>query len=152
MSVPKDRRKTGVLSVNIKARELAVYTLKITANPKNFSQDQKPFIDILNKTAIKIHTLCWEANNIRADVKTSLKRRIKLEGRAADRCNTLCALIEIAYPLFHLSTKRVVFWMDLTTATRNQILAWRKSDKERLKKMLSESVIKMEETAIKIVA
>ena len=134
MSVPVNKRSHGELEVNVMARELCAYTLRITANPKKFPVDQKSFTEKIRDVAIDIYTLCWEANNIKVDNRMDrYLRRIELQEIAADKCNTLCALIEISKPLFHLSSKRCTYWIDRTVNLRAVIRAWANSDLKRLK-------------------
>lgn len=134
MSVPEDRRKHGKLEVNTKALALCVYTLRITANGKIFTSEQDGFVQRIRACATDIHTLCWKANNIHVGANMRrYEQRIELEARAIDECNALCAMIEIAKPLFHLTTKRVIYWTGLVTEVRELIRAWRESDIKRLK-------------------
>lgn len=134
MSVPVPLRGTGKLEVNTKAQELCVYTLKITSNAKNFPPAQDAFTQKIRDAAVEIHTLCWEANNIKVGGSEERYRaRLELQARAADRCNALCAMIEIAKPLFHLPSKRATYWIGQVAEVRNQIRAWRESDMKRLK-------------------
>ena len=134
MSVPVPKRGHGELEVNTKARNLAVYTLRILANPKHFPQDQAAFIETIRETTLEISALCWEANNIRVeDDPARYERRIQKQDEAADLCNRLCHLIEIAKPLFHLDTKRVRYWIGLANELRGLIRGWRKKDVQRLK-------------------
>lgn len=134
MSVPVNKRTQGELEVNVLARELCAYTLKITANEKHFPTDQKTFTEKIRDAAIDIYTMCWEANNIKVDNRMDrYLRRIELQELAADKCNTLCILIEIAKPLFHLSSKRTAYWIDKTVKLRAVIRSWANSDLKRLK-------------------
>lgn len=132
MPVPK--RGHGELEVNTKARALTVYTLKILENEKWFPQTQKAFIDKLRDCVIEIQALCWEANEIK--VAGNMERyleRIKLQDKAASKCNRMNMLIETAKPLFHLQSKRCRFWIKQTSELRNMIRGWRENDIKRLK-------------------
>ena len=134
MSVPVPKRKTGELDVNTLARALCVYTLRITANPKTFQPDQVSYTELLRRCAIQIHTMCWRANNIRvAGSQQRYEDRITAQARAADLCNDLYAMIEVAKPLFHLSSKRVIYWQKQVVNVRNHIRAWHDVDVKRLK-------------------
>jgi len=136
MSVSKPLRQEGQLEINVEARALCTYTLLITSNEKHFPVEQKSFTEKLRDAAIEIHLLCWEANNIKVDGNAEkYSRRIRLENEAADKCNRLAALIDVAKPVYHLSSKRTIYWMNLTLELRNKIRAWRDSDVKRLKPM-----------------
>ena len=134
MSVPAPRRGSGELEVNTKARALTVYTLKILENEKWFPKSQQAYINKLQDCAIEIAALCWEANNIKVDKNPDrYARRTSLQDQAAEKCNRLCMLIEIAKPLFHLASKRVRYWINMTTELRGFIRGWHDNDAERLK-------------------
>lgn len=134
MSVPVPKRGLSRLEVNIKALELCEYTLKITSNENKFSIDQKSFVDKIRDAAIEIHLLCREANEIRVDGDEDLyNKRITLQCKAIDECIRLTSLIEISKKLFHMDTRRVVYWMDKTLEVKKLIQSWLKSDRERLR-------------------
>lgn len=134
MAVPEPIRNQGQLTVNTKAQELCAYTLKITANEKHFPKTQDEFIQRIRGAAVDIHCLCWEANNIKVcNSPERYKTRLALQAQAADKCNRLCALIEVAKPLFHLSNKRTVYWLHRTIEVRNLIRAWHEADTKRLR-------------------
>ncbi len=134
MSVPVNKRKESQLEVNLMARDLCVYTLQITSNEKHFPKSQDSFTQIIRLTAIHLYSLCWEANNImvNGDIKR-YEMRMELQAQALDKCNSLCALIDIAKPLFHLSSKRVKYWTMKVVELRNYIYKWHINDKKRLK-------------------
>ena len=133
MSVPLPKRDPGELNVNTLARAMCVYTLRITANPKTFPPDQASYTELLRRTAIQIHVLCWRANNIKVNDDQRYRDRIEAQARAADLCNDLYAMIEVAKPLFHLSSRRTVYWQNQVVNVRNHIRGWHDSDAKRLK-------------------
>jgi len=132
MSVPVNQRTHGKLEVCVKAHDLCCYTLQITANKKNFTQEfQEALTNRIVEAAIDIHTLCWSANNILVNSVDELRERTMYQEKAAIKCNILLSLIEVAKRIFHLSTKRVTYWAGKTIETRNLIRAWRESDLKR---------------------
>lgn len=132
MSVPVNQRTHGKLEACVKAHELCCYTLKITANKKVFTEEyQQALTDKIISTALNIHMLCWTANNILVNSAGDMRRRLDLQERAAIECNNLLSLMEIAKKIFHLATKRIVYWGGLTIETRNLIRGWRESDYKR---------------------
>ena len=132
MSVPVNQRTHGKLEVCVKAHDLCCYTLQITANKKNFTQEfQESLTNRIVEAAIDIHTLCWSANNILVNSVDDLRERTMYQEKAAIRCNILLSLIDVAKRIFHLSTKRVTYWAEKTIETRNLIRAWRESDLKR---------------------
>ena len=132
MSVPVNQSTHGKLEVCVKAHDLCCYTLQITANKKNFTQEfQESLTNRIVEAAIDIHTLCWSANNILVNSVDDLRERTMYQEKAAIRCNILLSLIDVAKQIFHLSTKRVTYWAGKTIETRNLIRAWRESDLKR---------------------
>lgn len=116
----------------VKARELCVYTLRITVNPKIFKPEyQHALTDKIVDTALEIQKLSWSANNVLVNSAEDMYRRLDYQDRAADACNNLLSLIEIAKPIYHLATKRVIFWSGLAIETRKLIRAWREADRKR---------------------
>ena len=112
MSVNESERGKGKFDVLIKANGLAVYTIRITKNPKIFLPEYQTALtnDIIH-TAKEIFTKAWTANNIRVgDEPRNWLERKKLQQEAARECNNLLALIQIAKPLYHLTSKRVKYW------------------------------------------
>ena len=133
MSVPVPKRDTGELEVNTAARQLCVYTLQITGNPKHFDQAHADVIALLRRYAIEIHALCWRANNIKVTCQSRYEARMTAQDKAADLCNDLYAMIEVCKPLFHMASKRKVYWQGLVVKTRNLIRGWHDTDVKRLK-------------------
>lgn len=132
MSVPVNERSHGKLEACVKARELCVYTLRITVNPKIFKPEyQHALTDKIVDTALEIQNLSWSANNVLVNSADDMYRRLDYQDRAADACNNLLSLIEIAKPIFHLATKRVIHWSGLAIETRKLIRAWREADRKR---------------------
>ena len=132
MSVPVNQRSHGKLEAAVKARDLASYTLKTTANKKIFAEEyQEALTDRIIASAITIHTKCWSANNVLVNSREDMARRLALQEEAAIECNNLLSLIELAQPVFHLTSKRVVYWSQKTVEVRGLIRGWRDSDRRR---------------------
>ena len=134
MSVPIPQRSHGELEVTTKASALTVYTLRVLENEKWFPKTQSAFIAKLQDCAIEIQAFCWDANNIKVDASQErYRRRLDKQDQAAEMCNRMMMLIETAKPLFHLTSKRVRYWIGLTRDLRTMIRAWRDKDAQRLK-------------------
>ena len=132
MSVPENARTKGKLEACVKAHDLACYTLQITTNKKNFpEQFQAALTDKIVSVALDIHTLAWSANNVLVNSPEDLAERLGFQELAAVACNILLSMIEVAHRVFHLPTKRVVYWSGKAIETRNLIRAWRESDRKR---------------------
>lgn len=134
MSVPVNQRSHGKLEACVRAHGLCAYTLQITANKNVFTVEyQAALTDRIIATALNIHTLTWSANNTLVKTPEDLRKRQKLQEDAAIQCNILLSLIEIAKPIFHLTTKRVVYWSSMAIETRGLIRAWKETDARRYK-------------------
>ena len=87
MSVNESERGKGKFDVLIKANDLAVYTIRITKNPKIFLPEYQTALtnDIIH-TAKEIFTKAWTANNIRVgDEPRNWLERKKLH-RLVNKC------------------------------------------------------------------
>jgi hypothetical protein len=132
VSVPETQRTHGKLEVLTKAMDLAVYTLRITKNPKVFPPEyQSSMTDDIIRTAKDIYIDAWTANNISVRSADDWKERKYLQERAARNCNNFLALIQLAKPLYHLSSKRIAYWGKLIIEVRNLIRKWKDSDSKR---------------------
>ena len=132
MSVPVNERSHGKLEACVKAHELCCYTLQIATNKKIFTEQyQEALTDKIISTEIDIHTVVWSANNILVNSKEDLEERTRLQERAVVLCNVLLSLIDVAKKIFHLRTKRVVYWAGMAIETRNLVKGWMHSDRKR---------------------
>lgn len=133
MSVPVNARKEGKLHVLVLALDLTTYTIMICKNPKVFNPLYNTAItnDIVH-TSKDIYIKLWRANNIVVSGdKEKLTERLKLQSEAAECCNELLPMIQIAAKLFHLSSKRVKYWAEKTIELRGYIRKWRDADRHR---------------------
>lgn len=129
--------RIAAAEVLIKANDLAVYTIRITKNPKIFLPEYQTALtnDIIH-TAKEIFTKAWTANNIRVgDEPRNWLARKKLQQEAARECNNLLALIQMAKPLYHLTSKRVKYWGQKTIEVRQALRDWNAGDTKRYGKL-----------------
>ena len=134
MSVPVNQRSESKLEVCVKARDLCVYTLQITANEKIFlPKFQRSITDDINKLAIAIHSTIWTANNIYVRDKSDYEERKRLQSQAIRYCNSLLSLIQIAQKLFHFTYKRMQYWGNKVIEVRNFVAKWKDAEKARYK-------------------
>lgn len=137
MSILASEQREGKLKVNVKALTLCTYTLHITHNKNVFDVSYRDsLITHIEHAAIAIHELSWTANNTKADTEDNYRRRIGLQREAIEYCDRLLSLIQIAKPIFHLSTKRIKYWGGLIVEVRALIRAWTASDKKRHVEMI----------------
>ena len=134
MSVQKDARNEGKLSLEVLARGHAKYVLQITKNEKVFLPEYNHGLtDEIVREAIEINRMIWAANNVLVHSAEDLKLRRKYQERTALLCNCLLADMEIAHSLFHLQERRMEFWSKQVVEIRNKTRAWIKSDADRYK-------------------
>ena len=139
MAVPEGQRGERKLETLMKARDLATYTIRICVNPKVFlPQYQNALTDKLIDTATEIFIKCDSANNIlirsdfdKIELQNLINERKLLQEQACERCNRLLGLMQIAQPIFHLTTKRIKYWGGMTIEVRNHIRKWKESDRKR---------------------
>lgn len=151
MAVEKSKRGENKFEVFLKARELAVYTNQITQNrnvfKRNkatatvtadgkevtvvFEQDPELLKDIVH-SANQIFLLAWKANNIMVkDDAEKWKMRSSLQQEAILECNSLLAMVQLAYKVFHLSGKRIEFWAKSVVEVRGLLRNWHDGDQNR---------------------
>lgn len=102
MSVPKDKRTSGELTVNTEARGICTHVLRITGNQKKFPPGQEWFLDRFRETALGIDLDCWKANNIYVDSKERYQERMALQQRAADSCTDMLEMINIGLKAYRM--------------------------------------------------
>lgn len=130
MSVPEGEREDGKFTLPIKAEYLARYTIEITANENVFLPKYREAItnDIIN-SAKNCYLAIRDANDVTVRIGTVYQRsdwrdRNKLQKEALRNARRLIYLIDIAHRLFHLSSKRVRYWGNMTREVRNRIQGW----------------------------
>lgn len=142
MSVPVNERSHGKLEAYFKAFELATYTLKITANKKVFTVEyQEQLTDLIIKAALEVYLMVGDANDLIVKTEKDHKNfldRIDLQKQAVKKCSDLNKLILLAKPIFHLSSKRVKYWVGLTNETKSLIKAWCNSDYKRFSSLFED--------------
>lgn len=137
MSVEKSKQGTNKFNLFDKTSRMASYTLHITRNPNVFDPDNsREIIAEIRTTAVRIHILCWRANDIRVPEKDNRKQieaRMELQNQALRYCTDLKALINLAKPLYHVSGKKTKNWMRKVLEVQSLISNWRNSDRDRIK-------------------
>lgn len=134
MSVQTGKRTQGDLTVIIKAKEMTIYTLRITNNEKNFPKRYR--LSVTNKIqdkAFEIVTCLIEANEIYPRTKAELQYRQMRQRQAMAYCRSLMIMIDICKELFSLGSDKVAFWTKSVFEVRTMTAAWFKKDEERFK-------------------
>lgn len=132
MSVVKSKRSEGTLSVLTKSNELAVYTIRICSNEKNFPKRYRWCLTSkLVEYAVDIANFITMANAIYVTDDNDYAIRKAYQTKALSASYALLNMIDMSYRTFGIETDRVEYWtrllMDVQTLLRN----WRKRDIER---------------------
>ena len=122
------------LDACFKAMDLAIHTIKVTANEKIFKPEfQAALTSDIIRCAKDVYICTWNANNVYVS-KENRKRwpeRERLQYAAILKCNELLALINLARRLFHLRSNKVEYWSALVIEARKLIRAWHEADAAR---------------------
>lgn len=125
-------RRQGRLDIFNKARELAIYTVKICMNQKIFDPALDPVTtNSLRENARNAYIKAWLGNNVRVRTEDDWKRRNAYQKDAIDACNALLVDIGMAKTIYHLRSKRVEYWAKMTVEVRNALRKWSENDSKR---------------------
>jgi len=120
------------------ARGLAVHTIRICSNPKVFDPRYNGVVDKIVGLAMGIYADAWEANHVlvRKDpegkpLQSDWEIRRNYEVSAARKCSILLSMIDLSKQLFHLRSRKVKAWAQMTISTRADIIRWAQSDQKR---------------------
>lgn len=132
MTVVKNKRGESELEVLNKARELAMYTIKICSNEKNFPKRHRwSIINKIVNDAIDVHGNIRKANDIFVSLDIDYKLRREWQVRAMGCADELLANMDIAYMLFNVNDNRIDHWVGLVKDTKDLLRKWRDSDAKR---------------------
>lgn len=132
MSVPEGLREEGKFALAIKAEALARYTISISANEKVFLPEyQRALTDDIITQAKNAYILIREANDIQVKTQRDWRERDRVQKEAIKCLKRLLCLIDLAFKVFHLSSKRVKYWGGMVIDVRNKTAAWNRSDSSR---------------------
>ena len=135
MSVVKSKRGTNDLDVITKSRDLAVYTIKITSNEKNFPKRYRWCItNEIVKSATSIHRNIIKANEIFIKDESDYKLRKHYQNKALAEVGALLGDMKIAYDLFGVDSNKMYHWTGLVIDVQILLRNWKKSDDKRYKK------------------
>ena len=136
MSVVKSKRGEGKLVVITKSNELAVYTIKICSNEKNFPKHYRWCItNKIVDAALDINNFAIKANAVFVTSAEDISIRKNYQMQAIASAYSLLSMIDIAYRTFGIESSRIEYWTGLITEVLRLLRQWRKSDKERYKEI-----------------
>lgn len=130
--VPSSKRGTNKFEILIKAQKLCVYTLKICTNEKVFIHRYNALTNELMKISQDIFINLTNAN--RTNLFDEYELRKSKITKAIELCDDFLSLIQIAKPVFHLSSKRIKYWANQIVEVQRLSRELKKSDKGRYRK------------------
>ena len=133
--------------------DLANHVFTITDNTNKFpeytqtervTQDGKTIVTLVMRSDSLVNRVrdqaysaflkTFKANGI--DLRKEPERkseRLRLQSEAIELCDEHLAAIQLCRKHFHLSSKKIKHWGDLTRKAKNLLIAWHDSDKVRFK-------------------
>lgn len=132
MSVVESKREEGELRALTKARELAVYTIRICCNENNFPKRYRWCItNKVVETALLINLYIEKANSVRLKNATEveIETRRKYQTIAIAETYAMTNLISISRDLFGLKGDKVEHWTRLVKSVITLARAWKNSEK-----------------------
>ena len=132
MSVVESKREEGKFRAATKAKELAVYTIRICSNEKNFPKRYRWCLtNEIVRAALQINCCIEKANSVRYKNATEgeLEIRRKYQTIAIAETYSLANLISIAKILYGLNGDKVEYWTRLVKSVRTLARSWKNSEK-----------------------
>lgn len=127
-----DTPQNRQLDAGVKAKDLALHTIRICNNKKIFLPEyQSALTDDIIRTAKDIYLQVKAANNIRVTNSKTWEDRCRLQESSIRNCGDMISYISLAKPLFHLSGRKVKYWINMTMETMETIKKWHESDVKR---------------------
>jgi hypothetical protein len=116
------------LKVIIKAKELAVHTLKLTSNSNRYPKKYRhSLVDRMQLKSLDIYTELFEAN--RTSNITDKVDRVKKITNAITYCDELLFFIELSMNLGLLTDNSRAYWTELVCDVKYMAIAWRTKEK-----------------------
>ena len=117
------------LKVIVKAKELAVYTFKLTSNvnryPKKFRHS---LVDRIQIRSMDIYETLLEANRI--NNVTHKRERCEMITRAVTFCDALLFYIELSMNMELLNDKSAQYWSKMVQDVKYMSIAWRTKERQ----------------------
>jgi hypothetical protein len=117
------------LKVIVKAKELAIHTIRITSNCNKFPKKYRfTLCDRIQNKAMTIYELLLEANRTLLSNKIA---RSELQTKAIMNCDQLLFYIEMCLELDIIQANSADYWSKLVSDIKFMTIKWRTKDKER---------------------
>ena len=118
------------LQVILKAKELAVHTLRITSNANRYPKKFRfSLVDKMQNKSMDIYEALLEAN--RTDITDYKRERLELQTRAITYCDELLFYIEMSFELNIINDASMGYWSKMVSDIKHMAIAWRTKDRKR---------------------
>ena len=118
------------LQVILKAKELAVHTLRITSNANRYPKKFRfSLVDKMQNKSMEIYEVLFEAN--RTDIRDYKRERLELQTKAITYCDELLFYIEMSFELNIINSDSMAYWSKMVSDIKHMAIAWRTKDRKR---------------------
>lgn len=123
------KQENNELKVVIKAKEMAVHTIKLTSNCNKFPKKYRfTLCDRMQNKSMNIYEFLLEANRTHL---SNIRLRSELQTKAILNCDELLFYIEMCLQLNIIESNSAEYWSKLVSDIKFMTIAWRTKDKER---------------------
>lgn len=123
------KQENNELKVIVKAKELAVHTIKLTSSCNKFPKKYRfTLCDRMQNKSMNIYELLLEANRTRL---SNLYLRNDLQTKVILNCDELLFYIEMCLQLQIIQPNSAEYWSKLVSDIKFMTIKWRTKDKER---------------------
>lgn len=118
----------------VDAEKLEEHTYRKCRSTRVFpKKDRGALPNVMTNEAIEILGDVIEANDCSLKVEEERNLRAKLQRRAMRKCKVLEHHIRVIHRVGNIDSAEYEYWACMAEGLRNQIAAWRKSDRQRLR-------------------
>lgn len=117
------------LQVIVKAKELALHTMKLTSNCNRYPKKYRhSLVDKMQNKCLDIYTTLYEANRINNITNKYLRCEKITQG--ITYCDELLFFIELSMNLELLNDSSAAYWSQMVCDVKHMALAWRKKEQQ----------------------
>lgn len=117
------------LKVIVKAKELAVHSIKLTSNCNRYPKKYRhSLVDRIQLKSLDIFDTLMEANRI--NNTTHKRERCETITRAITYCDELLFYIELSMLLELLNDKSAAYWSKMVSDVKYMSIAWRTKERQ----------------------
>ena len=123
------KQENNELKVIVKAKELAVHTIKLSSNCNKFPKKYRfTLCDRMQNKSMNIYELLLEANRTHL---SNLYLRNDLQTKVILNCDELLFYIEMCLQLQIIQPNSAEYWSKIVSDIKFMTIKWRTKDKER---------------------